>query len=52
MFKEVFADDFIKMGRKVVRPFSIAWYAIRGAEVLAGVGAFYVLYCTLWMIGA
>ena len=50
--KEIFSDDYIKVGNKKIRPFSIAWWAIRGAMALAAIVGMYVMYCAIWMIGA
>ena len=50
--KEIFSDDYIKVGKKKVRPFSIAWWAIRSAMALAAIAGMYAMYCTIWMIGA
>ena len=50
--KMLFADDYIKIGRKVVRPFSFAWWCIQLSKVLIGVLSFYFLYCSLWMLAA
>lgn len=50
--KEIFSDDYIKIGNKKVRPFSIAWWAIRGAMALAAIVGMYAIYCAIWMIGA
>lgn len=50
--KEIFSNDYIKVGSKKVRPFSIAWWTIRSAMVLAAIVSMYVVYCAIWMIGA
>lgn len=50
--KEIFSDDYIKVGNKKVRPFSIAWWAIRSAMTLAAIVGMYAMYCAIWMIGA
>ena len=50
--KEIFSDVYIKVGKKKVRPFSIAWWIVRGAMALAAIVSMYVIYCAIWMIGA
>ena len=50
--REIFSDDYIKVGNKKIRPFSIAWWIVRGVMVLAAIVSMYVIYCTIWMIGA
>ena len=50
--KEIFSDDYIKVGNKKIRPFSIAWRIVRGAMILAAIVGMYVMYCAIWMIGA
>lgn len=50
--KEIFSDDYIKVGNKKIRPFSIAWWIVRGAMILAAIVSMYVIYCAIWMIGA
>lgn len=50
--KEIFSDDYIKIGNKKVRPFSIAWWVIRSATILAAIVGMYAMYCAIWMIGA
>jgi hypothetical protein len=51
-FKAIFANNYIKVGRKVIRPFSFAWWCIQLSKVLIGVLSFYLLYCSLWMLAA
>ena len=41
----MFENDFIRVGRKVIRPKSIAWFAIRGAQSIIGAALLYLLYC-------
>lgn len=41
----MFENDFIKVGHKVIRPKSIAWFAVRGAQSIAGAALFYLVYC-------
>lgn len=50
--KTLFADDYIKVGRKVIRPFSFVWWCVQLNKVLIGVLSFYFLYCSLWMLAA
>ena len=50
--KEIFSDDYIKVGNKKVRPFSIAWWVIHGVTTLAAIVGMYAMYCVIWMIGA
>lgn len=50
--KILFADDYIKVGRKVIRPFSFAWFVVILSKVMIGVLSFYFLYCSLWMLAA
>lgn len=51
-FKSTFANDYIKVGRKKIRPFSFAWFVVGLSKVLIGVLSFYLLYCCLWMAAA
>lgn len=50
--KEIFSDDYIKVGNKKIRPFSIAWWIVRGAMILAAIVGMYVMYCAICVIGA
>lgn len=50
--KEIFSDDYIKVGNKKIRPFSIAWWIVRGVMILAAIVGMYAMYCAIWMIGA
>ena len=50
--KEIFSDDYIKVGNKKIRHFSIAWWIVRGVMVLAAIVGMYVMYCAIWIIGA
>ena len=50
--KEIFSDDYIKVGNKKIRPFSIAWWIVRGAMALAAIVSMYVIYCAIWMISS
>lgn len=49
--KEIFSDDYIKVGSKKIRPFSIAWWIVRGAMILAAIVSMYVIYCAICVIG-
>ena len=49
--KEIFSDDYIKVGNKKIRPFSIAWWIVRGAMILAAIVGMYAMYCAICMIG-
>lgn len=40
----MFDNDFIKIGCKVIRPKSIAWFAIRGMQSIAGAALLYLVY--------
>lgn len=51
-FKEVFANDYIRMGRKVIRPFSIMWWVVKTLNCFVAIVGMYAIYCTIWMIGA
>lgn len=48
-FKAVFFNDYIKVGNKRIRPFSIAWWIIKMGQVMCGIGGMYLLYCNLWL---
>lgn len=50
--KEIFSDDYIKVGSKKVRPFSIAWWMIRIGGCAVAIAGMYAMYCAIWMIGA
>lgn len=50
--KILFTNDYIKVGRKVIRPFSLAWWCVQLGKVLIGILSFYLLYCSLWMLVA
>ena len=42
--KEIFSDDYIKVGSKKIRPFSITWWAVKigcGVAIMCGI------YCLL-----
>ena len=43
IFVECFKDDYIKMGKWRVRPFSILWWVVRVSQLL---GAWFVIWAT------
>lgn len=49
-FKEVFSNDYIKIGRHRIRPFSILWWIIRVEQGICGIAGLYLLYCCLWAL--
>ena len=50
--KEILSDEYIKVGKKKIRPFAIAWWVVRGAMALAAIVSMYVIYCAICVIGA
>lgn len=46
----LFKDDFIKVGRWMVKPFSVIWFIIRISQCIIGLGCGYALYCGLWLL--
>lgn len=49
-FKELFEDDYIKVGKYKAVPFGPAWWIIRIGEVALGVAWGYVVYMGMWLI--
>lgn len=47
-FIEMFKDDYKHIGKYVIRPFSIAWWAINIGQGLLGAFGFYVFYLLMW----
>ena len=43
IFVESLKDDYIKVGKYCIRPFSILWWAVRGSQIL---GAWFVIWAT------
>ena len=49
-FIEVFKDDYIHIGKYVIRPFSLVWWLFNiGIGLLSAVG-FYVFYILMWVV--
>ena len=48
-FVEIFKNDYINCGRLWVRPFSLAWWAVRIGQMTAMVAGMYLFYCGMWM---
>ena len=49
-FIKVFKDDYIHIGKYVIRPFSLAWWLVNiGIGLLSAVG-FYVFYILMWVV--
>lgn len=49
-FQVVFQDDYIRIGKRKIRPFSLLWWIIRFLQVVCGIGGMYLLYCSLWVL--
>lgn len=48
-FIKVFKDDYIHIGKYVIRPFSLVWWLVNiGIGLLSAVG-FYVFYILMWV---
>lgn len=47
--KKIFADDFIKIGKRKIKPFTFLWWVIRLIESICIVGYFYFIYVGLWV---
>ena len=49
-FIKVFKDDYIHIGKYVIRPFSLVWWLVYiGIGLLSAVG-FYVFYILMWVV--
>lgn len=49
-FIKVFKDDYILIGKYVIRPFSLVWWLVYiGIGLLSAVG-FYVFYILMWVV--
>lgn len=48
-FIEIFKDDYKKIGKYSVRPFSVVWWIIFIMQGVMGAGAMYMFYCTFWI---
>lgn len=46
--KELFKDDYKRIGKYIVRPFSVMWWILIGLQSLTGVLFFYTFYVVLW----
>lgn len=43
IFVESLKDDYIKVGKYRIRPFSILWWVVRGSQIL---GAWFAIWTT------
>lgn len=49
-FIKVFKDDYILIGKYVIRPFSLVWWLVYiGIGLLSAVG-FYAFYILMWVV--
>lgn len=49
-FKELFEDDYIKVGKYRAVPFGPAWWIIRIGQGALGVFGFYAFYILMWIL--
>lgn len=50
--KSIFADDYIYIKRKKIRPFSLMWWVIRTGQTILCILFVYLLYCCAWIMAA
>lgn len=49
-FKEMFDDDYIRIGKKVIRPYSVLWWFVSLSQGLLGASCVYVFYILMWLV--
>lgn len=49
-FIKVFKDDYIHIGKYVIRPFSLVWWLVNIGIGLLGAVGFYVFYILMWVV--
>ena len=47
--REILRQDYIKIGKYKVRPFSILWWVIRIFNCLMVFGGMYIFYILMWI---
>lgn len=49
--REIFADDYIRIFSKKIRPFSLVWWFIKIFYCVIAISFVYLFYCAIWMLG-
>lgn len=49
-FKEMFDDDYIRIGTKVIRPYSVLWWLVSIGQGALGAFCVYVFYMLMWLV--
>ena len=47
---DLLRDDYIKCGKYCIRPLSIAWFVVRGAQSVALLVALWFAYVGFWTL--